>query len=191
MRWWWREVNGLKGYSGRKTGRHRRWGREVPRGPSRLLESRTLLQVVPPTELGNIRRADAQETMTLNKWPARLLGDAKQHNNRVLFRGSRGNSIRSGVAARSPTQNLFNLGSVRLHFVPSEVTVVILILRAAARTGIKGKIHKSQRVLTVSTDHPLDYHSLPFSAWSVMQAKTKSAVWLYDCNTSYFILIPL
>lgn len=136
----------------------------MPRGPPRLLECITLLQVVPPMELGNIRRADVQETMRLKKGPARLLGDAKQHNNRVLFRGSRRNSIRSGVGARSPAQNLFNLGAVRLRFVPSKVTVVILILSAAERTGIKGKIHESQRVLTVSTDHPLDYHSLPFSA---------------------------
>ena len=50
------------------------------------------------------------------------------------------------------------------------MTVIILICMAAESTGIKGKMHPSKRVLTVSTDPPLDYHSLPLFACAVMQA---------------------
>ena len=39
--------------------------REVPRGHLRLLESVTLFQVGPPTELGDTRRAEVQETLRL------------------------------------------------------------------------------------------------------------------------------
>lgn len=75
--------------------------REVPRGHLRLLESVTLFQVGPPTELGDGRRAEVQETRGLQD----LLGDAKLHS-KSSFRGSRETSIHSGIGARCPTSLL-------------------------------------------------------------------------------------
>lgn len=108
--------------------------REVSRRHVRLLESVTLFQVGPPTELGDTRRADAQETLRLQDCWVMPSCTAT-----VLFRRSSENSIWPGVGARCPTQSLFNLGSVRLHCVTSQVTVIMLIYRAAENTGIKGK----------------------------------------------------
>lgn len=54
--------------------------------------------------------------------------------------------------------------------------VILLILRAAERTGIKDEMHMSQCMRGVTIDDPLDYHSLWFFGSTVMQAETKSAI---------------
>lgn len=58
----------------------------------------------------------------------------------------------------------------------SKVMVILLILRAAERTGIKDEMHMSQCMRGVTIDDPLDYHSLWFFGSTVMQAETKSAI---------------